>query len=162
RGGGRGHVAHHPRSAGGVRVARLHGVLDVARPGDRRAAVHARRHHRQGQAGGTGVDGRDPARPLAGGSLPGEGGGGRRGGAEAALARGTTGVNWQHFKAILGLRWRLTVNQARRSGVANLVVLIILMVLGVLVSLVMFGAMLLVGLLALDEAEPGVLMLVWD
>ncbi|MFO0965265.1 MAG: hypothetical protein U0793_06725 [Gemmataceae bacterium] len=71
-------------------------------------------------------------------------------------------MNWEHFKAVLALRWRLTMNQARRGGVANMVVLIIVMVVGVLISLAMFTAMLLIGLFALDEAGPGVLMLVWD
>ena len=45
-------------------------VSDVARAGDRGEALHRRRHHRQGQTGLSGHDGRDPPERLAGGEVP--------------------------------------------------------------------------------------------
>ena len=60
RGGRRGDLARHPRPAGRLRGPRLDRIPDLARPGNRRKALHARRHHRQGPAGRAGRPGRDP------------------------------------------------------------------------------------------------------
>jgi ABC-2 type transport system permease protein len=71
-------------------------------------------------------------------------------------------VNWQHFRAFLWLRWRLTVNQMRRGGTANIVALIIVTVGAAILAVVMAASMFLVGLYALGSASPAVLMYVWD
>ena len=81
-------------------------------------------HHRQGGAGRTGVARDDPPGWLAGRLLPAEGGGRSRSHSQAQLARGGRLVNWQHFQAFVWLRWRLLVNQWRRAGALNAVLMI--------------------------------------
>jgi hypothetical protein len=71
-------------------------------------------------------------------------------------------VNWHHFRAFLWLRWRLLVNQLRRGGTANAVVLAILAVGAVFLAVSLFVTFFLVGLFALPDASPAVLMYVWD
>ena len=60
RGGRRRHVERHPRPPRRVRRAGVDRLPDVARPGDRRAALHARRDHREGAARRADVARRDP------------------------------------------------------------------------------------------------------
>jgi ABC-2 type transport system permease protein len=71
-------------------------------------------------------------------------------------------VNWAHLKAFVWLRWRLVVNEIRRSGPGGAIVSAIFTVMmgagGVLTLLVGF----LVGLLALRTGAPRVVMVVWD
>jgi ABC-2 type transport system permease protein len=71
-------------------------------------------------------------------------------------------VNWQHFQAFLWLRWRLLINQLRRGGFANVVILTLLAIGGVLLALGMFVAFFLVGLFLLPNVSPGILLYVWD
>ncbi|MHB1426788.1 MAG: hypothetical protein ACYC3I_26830 [Gemmataceae bacterium] len=71
-------------------------------------------------------------------------------------------MNLQHFRAFLWLRWRLRLNQMKRGGIANFVILVILAVAGAISSVVLFFAFLAVGLFALDDVRPIVLMYVWD
>jgi ABC-2 type transport system permease protein len=71
-------------------------------------------------------------------------------------------VNWQHFRAFLWLRWRLRLNQMRRGGIVNFIVLMILAAIGVIASVVLFFVLFFVGLWALKDASPAVLMYVWD
>ncbi len=71
-------------------------------------------------------------------------------------------MNWQHFQTFLWLRWRLRLNQLKRGGVANVIILAILTVLLVFGSVFLFAGSLLVGLFALGEVPPLVLLLVWD
>jgi hypothetical protein len=71
-------------------------------------------------------------------------------------------VNWQHLQTFLWLRWRLRVNQLKRGGTANAVILIILLALLALLSVILFIAFLLVGAFALPEEHPSVLLFVWD
>ena len=99
-------------------VARgLDGLPDLARPGDRRAALHPRRHHRQGGAGRAGVAGRRSARAA---SLEEcflqKAGADHDGDPQAQLAGGGVVVNWRHLRAFVWLRWRLMANQWRRAG----------------------------------------------
>jgi hypothetical protein len=71
-------------------------------------------------------------------------------------------VSWEHVKAFLWLRWRLAVNQMRRSGPGGSVVAVLftaLMVAGGVVGL-LAGA--LVGFLPLRDAPPRVVMAIWD
>src|SRR5262249_18338312 len=135
---------------------------NVARPGNRREALHPRRHHRQGRAGRADVAGGAAARRLAGGPVPRESGGGPRGDAETQLARGRCAVNRQHVQTFLWLRWRLLVNQLRRGGVANVVVVVLLAVGALGLSASLFVAAFLIGLLLLPTASPPVLLYVWD
>jgi hypothetical protein len=71
-------------------------------------------------------------------------------------------VNWQHFQTFLWLRWRLRLNQLKRGGLANAIILAILTVLLVFGSVFLFAGSLLVGLFALGDVSPLVLLLVWD
>jgi hypothetical protein len=75
-------------------------------------------------------------------------------------------VNRQHLLAFLWLRWRLLINQLRRGGISNVIVLGLLA--AVLVPMVpgLFVAGILVGLFALPQVDPEylpmVLLFVWD
>jgi hypothetical protein len=71
-------------------------------------------------------------------------------------------VNGQHFRAFLWLRWRLRVNQIRKAGTVNAVLLAVLAGLAGLFALLLFVALFLVGLLALGESAPVVILYVWD
>jgi ABC-2 type transport system permease protein len=71
-------------------------------------------------------------------------------------------VIWNHFRAFLWLRWRLRVNQVKRAGTVNAVLLAILAVGGLFLSLFLFAGAFLVGLFALARVSPLVLLFVWD
>jgi ABC-2 type transport system permease protein len=71
-------------------------------------------------------------------------------------------VNLEHLRAFLWLRWRLRLNQLKRGGTANVIVLAILAVIAVLLAGASFVTFLLVGLLALPQASPLVILYVWD
>jgi hypothetical protein len=71
-------------------------------------------------------------------------------------------VNPQHFRAYCWLQWRLRINQLKRGGIANVVVLAILAAGTVLLSLGLFVLFLLIGSFVLPEASPNVLMYIWD
>ncbi len=71
-------------------------------------------------------------------------------------------MNWQHLLAFVWLRWRLLVNQLRRGGTTNTVVLGILAALGTLFAFGLFGGVMMIGLFALAGAEPFWLMFAWD
>ena len=71
-------------------------------------------------------------------------------------------MNWQHFQTLLWLRWRLRVNQFRRAGTVNAVILILVTVAVLSLAVVLFVALLLVGLFALSTVTPMVLLYVWD
>jgi ABC-2 type transport system permease protein len=71
-------------------------------------------------------------------------------------------VNPQHFRAFLWLRWRLRVNQIRRAGTANAIILGILAVGAVLLAIGSFVMFLLIGLFALNDEKPVVILYVFD
>jgi hypothetical protein len=71
-------------------------------------------------------------------------------------------VNREHFRAFLWLRWRLRVNQVRRGGVANAVLLAILGVGVVALAAILFVTFFLIGLFALRAASPAAVLYVWD
>jgi hypothetical protein len=71
-------------------------------------------------------------------------------------------VNGSHLRAFLWLRWRLRVNQIKRGGIVNAVILGTLAVLAVLLAAVLFVGFFLLGLLALKDVPPSVLLYVWD
>ena len=71
-------------------------------------------------------------------------------------------MNWHHFQAILWLRWRMRVNQFRRGGILQLVIMTFVMVIALLAGIGFFFAGFLVGQLGLAQAPPVVQMAVWD
>jgi hypothetical protein len=71
-------------------------------------------------------------------------------------------VNWGHLRAFLWLRWRIRVNQIKRGGVANAVILGTLAVLAVFLAVGLFVGFFLLGLFALNDVPPSVLLYVWD
>ena len=71
-------------------------------------------------------------------------------------------MNWEHLKTYIWLRWRLSVNQVRRSGVIGVIISAILTAMMASGGIITFIAGLLVGVLALGRAEPWVMMAVWD
>jgi hypothetical protein len=70
-------------------------------------------------------------------------------------------VNWQHFRTFLWLRWRLLVNQIKRGGAANVVVIALLGVAGAALSAGLAVTFFLVGW-GLGGASGSVLLYVWD
>jgi ABC-2 type transport system permease protein len=68
----------------------------------------------------------------------------------------------QHFQTFVWLRWRLFVNQLKRGGIANLVILALFAVAAVLGAVGAFIGSLLIGFFVLDDVAPAVLLYVWD
>jgi ABC-2 type transport system permease protein len=68
----------------------------------------------------------------------------------------------EHLRTFLWLRWRLRVNQARKGGMLNAILMTILAVFGVLFSLGFAIGMFLVGYLGLAKANSTIIMFVWD
>jgi ABC-2 type transport system permease protein len=71
-------------------------------------------------------------------------------------------VNGEHFRAFVWLHWRLRLNQLRRGGIANVVLLVILTVAVLLLAGILFVTGFLVGLFALAEVSSPIVLYVWD
>ncbi len=71
-------------------------------------------------------------------------------------------MNMQHLRAFLWLRWRLRINQLKRGGFANVVILGILSVAAVLSAALLFVIFLCVGLFSLNDVQPSWLMFFMD
>jgi hypothetical protein len=71
-------------------------------------------------------------------------------------------MNPQHLRTLVWLRYRLRVNQLKRGGIANQVILAILGGAVVVAAVGLFVTGLLLGLFALPAAPPGVRLLAWD
>jgi ABC-2 type transport system permease protein len=71
-------------------------------------------------------------------------------------------MNLEHLKTYIWLRWRLSANQVRRTGALGAIIAAILAVLRIFGGILTFVAGLLIGVLALREAQPRVVMVVWD
>src|SRR6266487_3264865 len=71
-------------------------------------------------------------------------------------------VNWEHFRAVLWLRWRLRFNQIKKGGVLQAVILGVLTVAAVLAGRALLVFSFLAGLLLLPQASPTILMYLWD
>jgi hypothetical protein len=71
-------------------------------------------------------------------------------------------VNREHVRAFLWLRWRLLINQMKRGGIANTVVLTLLAAGGLMIAGGLFLVLFFVGFLALGDASPPVVLYVWD
>jgi hypothetical protein len=68
----------------------------------------------------------------------------------------------EHLKAFIWLRWRIFINQLRRSGIANVVILAILAVLGAMFSCGLAIGLFLVGFFALAKVSATAILIVWD
>ena len=71
-------------------------------------------------------------------------------------------MNLEHFKAFLWLRWRIRLNQLKRGGIANSVILILLAVSIVAMVIGVFFGSVIVGAFALRDVSPTIVMFVWD
>jgi hypothetical protein len=71
-------------------------------------------------------------------------------------------VNGQHLRTFIWLHWRLRVNQFKRGGTVNAVLAAIVLGLAAVLAVVLFAVFFLIGLLALADAQPLVLLYVWD
>ena len=71
-------------------------------------------------------------------------------------------MNWEHLKTYIWVRWRLSTNQVKRSGSIGVIIAAILTGLRALGGILAFIAGLLVGIFALRQAEPMIVMIVWD
>jgi hypothetical protein len=71
-------------------------------------------------------------------------------------------VNWQQFRAFVWLRFRLRVNQVKRAGTLNTVILAILTAAALATSLSLFVGAFFVGPLLLHDAKPFELLALWD
>lgn len=71
-------------------------------------------------------------------------------------------MNMRHFRAFLWLRWRLRVNQLRRGGIANVIILVLFAMLIAGLGVLMLVGGTLVGLLAMKDAPPYAFLFVWD
>ena len=71
-------------------------------------------------------------------------------------------MNLEHFKAFIWLRWRIRLNQLKRGGLANSVILILVAVSIVVMVIGMFIGSVVIGAVTMQEASPLIVMFVWD
>ena len=71
-------------------------------------------------------------------------------------------MNWQHLQAFVWLRWRLLVNQWRRAGAFNAVLMMIVAVGALVTAIPLFIGCFALGLYAIPKATPAHLMYAWD
>ncbi len=71
-------------------------------------------------------------------------------------------MKWRHLTAVLWLRWRMSLNQARRAGPASAILLAVAGISVAATSVGLFFAGLIGGALILSEMAPGNVMLLWD
>lgn len=70
-------------------------------------------------------------------------------------------MNPQHLRAFLWLHWRLRVNQFKRGGTLNAVLMAIVAAGAVLLAGILFIAFFLIGLFAFRDAPPSALLYTW-
>jgi hypothetical protein len=71
-------------------------------------------------------------------------------------------VNWQQLRALVWLRWRLMVNQWRRAGTLNAVLMTVFAVCLVSLAIPLFIGCLVAGLTVIPKAQPAHLLYAWD
>lgn len=71
-------------------------------------------------------------------------------------------MNSQHLRAFIWLRWRLRINQMKRGGIANFVILTILAIAAGVAAVGFFVGFFTFGLFALNDASPDGLMYLFD
>ncbi|AGA28016.1 ABC-2 transporter permease [Singulisphaera acidiphila] len=71
-------------------------------------------------------------------------------------------MTWQHLQAVVWLRWRLMVNEYRRAGAFNAVVMMIVMIGALVTAIPLFIACFVFGTYAIPKATPTHLLYAWD
>ncbi len=71
-------------------------------------------------------------------------------------------MNWEQLKAIVWLRSRLSINQWRKGGTFNFVLMMILAVSMLVLSVLSFFFAIGLGVFLLPRATPSIVMAVWD
>lgn len=71
-------------------------------------------------------------------------------------------MNWEQLKAILWLRQRLSINQWRKAGTINFVLMVVFFVSMLSFAAVSFFVALGLGIFLLPRATPTIVMVVWD
>lgn len=71
-------------------------------------------------------------------------------------------MNWQHFQAFVWLRWRMMVNQWRRAGAFNAVLMMVIAVGAVVVAVPLLIGSFALGVYAIPKGTPMHLLYVWD
>ncbi|HKI20181.1 MAG TPA: hypothetical protein VKA15_19990, partial [Isosphaeraceae bacterium] len=71
-------------------------------------------------------------------------------------------MNWQHLQAFVWLRWRLLVNQWRRAGAFNAVLMMIVSIGALVTAVPLFIGCFMLGLYAIPKAAPVHLLYAWD
>jgi ABC-2 type transport system permease protein len=71
-------------------------------------------------------------------------------------------VNWQHLRAFFWLKWRLMVNQWRRSGVVNVVLMMIVTIAALVTAIPLFVGSLVLAVYLIPKAAPVHLLYMWD
>ena len=71
-------------------------------------------------------------------------------------------MNWEQLQAIVWLRSRLSINQGRKGGTFNFVLMMILAVSMLVFSVISFFVAIGLGVLLLPRATPSIIMAVWD
>ncbi|MDR3638565.1 MAG: ABC transporter permease [Isosphaeraceae bacterium] len=71
-------------------------------------------------------------------------------------------MNWEHLKAFVWLRSRLLVNQWRRAGTVNAVLMSIVAVGAIVTAVPLFIGVFALGVYAIPKAAPVHLLYVWD
>ena len=71
-------------------------------------------------------------------------------------------MNWRHLQAFIWLRWRLLVNQWRRAGAWNAVLMMIVSFAALVTAIPLFIGCFMLGLYAIPKAAPAHLLYAWD
>ncbi len=71
-------------------------------------------------------------------------------------------MNWEHLKAILWLRWRLTRNQWQRAGAVSAGLMMIFFILMLVLAAVSFFVAIVAGCILLPQASPLQILIAWD
>ncbi len=71
-------------------------------------------------------------------------------------------MNWRHLSAFFWLRWRLRVNQLKRAGILNAIIVAVFAAAAIPGAVLLFILATVAGVLLLPLAAPPVQMLVWD
>jgi len=71
-------------------------------------------------------------------------------------------VNWQHFQAFVWLRWRMMLNQWRRGGAFNAVLMLVFALGAVVAAVPLLIGSFALGVYAIPKGTPMHLLYVWD
>lgn len=71
-------------------------------------------------------------------------------------------MNWRHLRAFVWLRWRLLVNQWRRAGRLNAVLMMVVVVAALVTAAPLFLGCFVLGTYAIPKAAPAHLLYAWD